>query len=120
VIVNAPRNARNTDGINPGNSTDVTITRSFIHAGDDNVAIKAPKGGPTAHMTIAHNHFYAGHGMSIGSETDGGASAQALELVPLPSFSKLSLRKNPLALHGRFGFVPHAAGPWSLSNDSAP
>jgi len=26
-------------------------------------------------MTITHNHFYAGHGMSIGSETDGGASA---------------------------------------------
>ena len=26
-------------------------------------------------MTIAHNHFYAGHGMSIGSNTDGGASA---------------------------------------------
>jgi polygalacturonase len=28
-----------------------------------------------AHMTIAHNHFYSGHGMSIGSETNGGASA---------------------------------------------
>jgi len=26
-------------------------------------------------MTIAHNHFYTGHGMSIGSETNGGASA---------------------------------------------
>src|SRR4029077_1726717 len=26
-------------------------------------------------MTIAHNHFYSGHGMSIGSETNGGASA---------------------------------------------
>ena len=25
-------------------------------------------------MTIAHNHFYAGHGMSIGSNTDGGVS----------------------------------------------
>jgi polygalacturonase len=25
-------------------------------------------------MTIAHNHFYWGHGMSIGSETDGGVS----------------------------------------------
>ena len=22
-------------------------------------------------LTIAHNHFYAGHGMSIGSNTDG-------------------------------------------------
>ena len=26
-------------------------------------------------MTISHNHFYAGHGMSIGCETNGGASA---------------------------------------------
>ncbi len=75
VIVNAPRNARNTDAIDPGNSTNVTITHCFIHTGDDNVAIKAPPGNPTTHMTIAHNHFYTGHGMSIGSETDGGASA---------------------------------------------
>jgi polygalacturonase len=75
VIVNAPRNARNTDAIDPGNATNVTITHCFIHTGDDNVAIKAPAGDPTTHMTIAHNHFYSGHGMSIGSNTDGGASA---------------------------------------------
>ncbi len=69
------KGARNTDGIDPGTSTNVTITHSFIHSGDDNVAIKAGQGAPTTHMTIAHNHFYTGHGMSIGSETDGGASA---------------------------------------------
>ncbi len=79
VIINAPRNARNTDGIDPGTSTNVTIAHCFIHTGDDNVAIKAPSGGSTTHMTIAHNHFYAGHGMSIGSETDGGASAIRVE-----------------------------------------
>jgi polygalacturonase len=79
VIVNSPRDARNTDGIDPGNSTNVTITHCFIHTGDDNVAIKAPAGEPTTHMTIAHNHFYAGHGMSIGSNTDGGASAIRVE-----------------------------------------
>jgi polygalacturonase len=75
VIIDTPKNARNTDGIDPGNSTNVTITHCFIHAGDDNVAIKAGHGAPTTHMTISHNHFYTGHGMSIGSETDGGASA---------------------------------------------
>jgi polygalacturonase len=69
------KGARNTDGIDPGNSTNVTITHSFIHTGDDNVALKAGKGAPTTHFTISHNHFYTGHGMSIGSETDGGASA---------------------------------------------
>jgi polygalacturonase len=74
VSINTPKTARNTDGIDPGNATNVTITHCFISAGDDNVAIKAGRPGPTAHMTIAHNHFYSGHGMSIGSETDGGAS----------------------------------------------
>jgi polygalacturonase len=75
VKIQAPKRARNTDGIDPGTSTNVTITHSFIDTGDDNVAIKAGAGKPTTHMTIAHNHFYSGHGMSIGSETNGGASA---------------------------------------------
>ncbi len=75
VKIYSPKRARNTDGIDPGNSTNVTITHSFIDTGDDNVAIKAGAGLPTTHMTISHNHFYSGHGMSIGSETNGGASA---------------------------------------------
>ena len=73
VTIDTPKNARNTDGIDPAASTNVTITHCYIHTGDDNVAIK--EGGPTSHMTIAHNHFYTGHGMSIGSETFGGAEA---------------------------------------------
>jgi polygalacturonase len=71
VKIKTPRTARNTDGIDPGPATNVTITHCFIDTGDDNVAIKA--GGKCSHMTIAHNHFYSGHGMSIGSETNGGA-----------------------------------------------
>ena len=66
--------ARNTDGIDPASATNVTITHSFINTGDDNVAIKAGKIA-SSHMTISHDHFYRGHGVSIGSETDGGASA---------------------------------------------
>ena len=75
VIIDTLKAGRNTDGIDPGNCTNVTITQCFIRAGDDNVAIKAGRPGPTSHITISHNHFYYGHGMSIGSETDGGASA---------------------------------------------
>jgi len=75
VIIDTPKAGRNTDGIDPGNATNVTITHCYIRAGDDNVAIKAGQPGPTSHITIAHNHFYYGHGVSIGSETDGGASA---------------------------------------------
>src|SRR6185369_10414664 len=73
VKIKPPKTARNTDGIDPGPATNVTIAHCFIDTGDDNVAIKA--GGKCSHMTIAHNHFYSGHGMSIGSETNGGASA---------------------------------------------
>ena len=68
------RLARNTDGVDPGQgSKNITITHSFIRTGDDNVAIKGGPGGVT-NMTVSHNHFYWGHGMSIGSETDGGVS----------------------------------------------
>jgi polygalacturonase len=62
--------APNTDGIDPGSSTNVTITKSWIDNGDDNVAIKT---GVT-HMSVLDNHFYSGHGMSIGSETNTGDS----------------------------------------------
>jgi polygalacturonase len=75
VKVWAPgKGARNTDGIDPSGSTNVTITNCWISTGDDNVAIKAGSTGPSTHMTIAHNHFFRGHGMSIGSETNAGAS----------------------------------------------
>jgi polygalacturonase len=75
VKIDSPKTARNTDGIDPSSSTNVSILYSFIHAGDDNVAIKAGSAGPAAHITIAHNHFYTGHGMSIGSETNGNVEA---------------------------------------------
>jgi polygalacturonase len=66
--------SRNTDGIDPGNGAkNITITHSWIRDGDDNVAIKGGPGGAT-NMTISHDHFYWGHGMSIGSETNGGVS----------------------------------------------
>ena len=63
VKIDTPKTARNTDGIDPGTSTNVTITHSFIRTGDDNVAIK----GGVSHISVTHNHFYDGHGMSIGS-----------------------------------------------------
>ena len=66
--------SRNTDGIDPGNgSKNITITHSFFREGDDNVAIKGGPGGLT-NMSVIHNHFYWGHGMSIGSNTNGGVS----------------------------------------------
>jgi len=75
VKIKTPRTARNSDGIDPSSSTNVTIAHCHVATGDDNVAIKAGSAGPATHMTIAHNHFYSGHGMSIGSNTNGGARA---------------------------------------------
>ncbi len=73
VKIDTPkRGARNADGIDPGGSRNITITHSFIRAGDDNVAIKG--GDAISNVTVIHNHFYWGHGMSIGSETNGGVS----------------------------------------------
>jgi polygalacturonase len=62
--------ARNTDGIDPGSSTNVTVAHSWIDNGDDNIAIKTG----TTHMSVLDDHFYSGHGMSIGSETYSGDS----------------------------------------------
>ncbi len=72
VTINTPKGARNTDGIDPSGSTNVSILHSYIHTGDDNIAIKAGDNGGARNMTVAHSHFYNGHGVSIGSETDGG------------------------------------------------
>lgn len=72
VKIMTPKTARNTDGIDPGSSTNVTITHCYIHTGDDNVAVKAGRTGPASHISVLHNHFYTGHGMSIGSGTNGG------------------------------------------------
>lgn len=72
VRIDTPADARNTDGIDPISSRNVTIAHSYIRTGDDNVAIKAGNNGPTENITVRDSHFYSGHGMSIGSETNGG------------------------------------------------
>jgi polygalacturonase len=72
VKIMTPKTARNTDGIDPSSSTNVTITHCSIHTGDDDVAVSSGRGGLASNISILHNHFYTGHGMSIGSGTVGG------------------------------------------------
>ena len=87
----SPDTAKNTDGIDPASSGPITsnpgnpgkltgdasnmlIAYTSIRTGDDNIAIKGGTGkvnGRTYNITVAHSHFYSGHGMSIGSETAG-------------------------------------------------
>ena len=74
VNIMTPETARNTDGIDPVSSTNVTIRHCYIHAGDDSVAIGSRPGAAAAHISVLDDHFYAGHGMSIGSGTGGGVS----------------------------------------------
>ncbi|MFC5548747.1 pectinesterase family protein [Massilia aerilata] len=79
VKIDTPHDARNTDGIDPISSKNITIAHSWIRTGDDNVAIKGGSNGPTENVSILHNHFYSGHGMSIGSETNGGVRRVLVE-----------------------------------------
>ena len=67
--------AHNTDGIDPGEAaSNGFIVCSKISDGDDHIAIKGSSATGVTHLVIAHNHFEAGHGMSIGSEFTGGVS----------------------------------------------
>jgi len=67
--------AHNTDGIDPGEAaSNGYIVCSLISDGDDHIAIKGSSSSGVKNLTIAHNHFEAGHGMSIGSEFTGGVS----------------------------------------------
>jgi polygalacturonase len=74
VKIVTPTSARNTDGIDPANVKNATITNSWISDGDDNIAVSAPGTAAAANISVTHNHFFAGHGESIGSYTSGGVS----------------------------------------------
>ena len=77
ITILTPPTAANTDGIDPGaGQSGVATTNGYIvcntiSAGDDQIAIKGAE-GKVSNLTIAHNYFGAGHGMSIGSETGPG------------------------------------------------
>ena len=75
IKIVTPTTSRNTDGIDPGNTTNVTITRSWISDGDDNVAVGAAgTTAPASNISVTNNHFFAGHGQSFGSYTGAGIS----------------------------------------------
>jgi polygalacturonase len=72
-LLMSPHFARNSDGVDPGETSAANcglIAHNTISTGDDQIAVKGGHG--IAGLTIVHNHFGTGHGMSIGSETYGG------------------------------------------------
>ncbi len=67
-----PVAARNTDGIDPGEgylATQGAIVCNMVSTGDDDIVLKGHYG--VGDVVVAHNHFGTGHGMSVGSETQG-------------------------------------------------
>jgi sugar lactone lactonase YvrE len=73
IKISSPTYARNTDGIDPGDVINATIANSWVSDGDDDVAVGAAN-TPAANISVINNHFYAGHGESIGSYTYGQGS----------------------------------------------
>ena len=67
-----PWTARNTDGIDPTGTTNMSVINSFIGDGDDEIAIS----GSTAAtgFSFTNLQFMSGHGLSIGSITTNGVS----------------------------------------------
>jgi polygalacturonase len=78
VRIKTPATARNTDGIDPDASSNITVEDSYIQDGDDGIAIKGGSGA-VSNVTVANNHFYGTHGISIGSETNDGVSNVLVE-----------------------------------------
>jgi polygalacturonase len=81
------RGAPNTDGIDPFSSSHITIDHYWSSVGDDNIAIKSGAIGsagpdlPSTDITITDCQFFAGHGLSIGSEVAGGVNRVHAERV---------------------------------------
>jgi polygalacturonase len=73
VRIKTPATARNTDGIDPDSSTNVTVNDSYVQDGDDGIAIKT-NSSAASDMTIENSHFYGTHGISIGSQTQYGVT----------------------------------------------
>ncbi len=73
ITIQAPSDAPNTDGIDPS-GWNYFITECTIDTGDDNIAVKPASSRTPGNKNyrITHCRFLHGHGMSIGSGTEGG------------------------------------------------
>jgi polygalacturonase len=78
IKIETPTFTNNTDGIDPDQAQNVTVANSWISDGDDDIAVggSGTPGGPdmAQNISIINNHFFAGHGESIGSYTDAGVN----------------------------------------------
>ncbi len=96
IKIIAPFDARNTDGIDPGYSSNVSIVNSYISEGDDNVAVGGSTSPGASNITVLNNHFGDGHGASIGSYTQAGVSNVLFSNI---TFSGDAANSNQAGLH---------------------
>ena len=77
VVITAPPNSPNTDGIDPSSSQHVVIRNCTIATGDDNVAVK-----PGCEDVLVENClFQSGHGCSIGSINSTGVRSVVMRNI---------------------------------------
>jgi len=84
IRIIAPSTSPNTDGIDPNICHKILITNCYIDNGDDNIAFSpsSSDAGWTAANTniiIKNNTFMHGHGVSIGSYTQGGVDSMLVD-----------------------------------------
>ena len=78
VTIRAPADSPNTDATDPSACRHIVYRHCTFDVGDDNIAIKSGRvdkahpGAAVDDFLVENCTFLAGHGMSIGSETEGG------------------------------------------------
>ncbi len=78
VKVITPFTARNSDGIDPSGGN-ITVTNSSISDGDDMVAVSAASA--SQNITVQNTNTYSGHGISVGSYTQGGLTNMLVQNI---------------------------------------
>ncbi len=107
LVIRSPADSPNTDGIDPS-GRDMLIRHVTIDTGDDNIAIKSGQDDPdhpgaaTANILIQDSTFLHGHGLSIGSETNGGVQHVVAERI---SFDGTTTAIRIKTARGRGGVV---------------
>ena len=74
ITINTDGTSPNTDGMDL-TGTNCLVQDCKINAGDDNIALGTSSAGvPSANILVTNCTFGTGHGVSIGSNTQGGVS----------------------------------------------
>ncbi|MBZ5537516.1 MAG: glycoside hydrolase family 28 protein [Acidobacteriia bacterium] len=114
LTITAPADSPNTDGIDPSASRRVRITRCHIDVGDDNIAIKSGHpdpnhpGAAAADIQITDCYFAHGHGLSIGSETNGGVRNVTARRITFRDTDNGIRIKSPRGRGGEVSFIHYS------------